>query len=242
MNSGYTSELRHLNFTIIGNWKMNGSLADARIYSEKLDNFFREKKLRSQVVVCPPYIYLAETHGHFKKGGQDCSENENGAFTGEVSAEMLSEMGCGYVILGHSERREMAETSKQIAKKAEIAHKYNLKTVICVGEKDGEDFVEVVKEQLDKSLAISCDPRNTVIAYEPVWAIGTGKTPTLKQIEERHAYIKENCKFPVLYGGSVKPENSGLISKVPNVDGLLVGGASLEAESFISIINECENK
>lgn len=215
---------------------MNGNIADARSYASALDEFIRETNPSSEIVVCPPATLLGEMHGDFKKGGQNCHDQESGAFTGEVSANLLKDSGCEYVIIGHSERREMGELSEQVAQKAGAAHQASLKTIICVGEKEGEDFEQVVSRQLQGSIPDSSNNKNTVIAYEPVWAIGTGKTPSPEEIDQRHKFIKDKTGLLVMYGGSANPDNAKTISALENVDGLLVGGASLKISSFTQII------
>ncbi|PIR34767.1 MAG: triose-phosphate isomerase [Alphaproteobacteria bacterium CG11_big_fil_rev_8_21_14_0_20_44_7] len=217
-------------FIIAANWKMNGTPAEARSFAAELDEFIREVQPQSEIVVCPPYILLNEMHGSFKKGGQNCHHETSGAFTGEISAKMLKNAACEYVILGHSERREMGESSELIAKKAQAAKAAGVKVIFCIGEKEGEDFESVISEQLN--FAVDVD----VIAYEPVWAIGTGKTPSLEEINSRHKFIKDKCGLQVMYGGSANPDNAKDISALQNVGGLLVGGASLSISSFTSII------
>ncbi len=228
-------------FIIAANWKMNGDPAFAAEYAEKLGAHLAQKNNSQnshEVVVFPPapLLPLLKCNG-FKKGGQDCYHKEYGPFTGEISPFMLKDAGAEYVILGHSERREAGETSELVAAKAANAYKAGLKTIICVGEKKGEDFETVVFEQLKKSVPFAASEANTVIAYEPVWAIGTGITPTIADIEQRQTIIAGKTKLQVLYGGSVKPENAGEISSVASVNGLLIGGASLSVDSFLSIIN-----
>ena len=218
-------------FIVAANWKMNGDRKFATEFVQEL------KTLNSshEVIIFPPATLLGFVD--FKKGAQDCCYREYGPFTGQISAEMVKDTGAEYTLLGHSERREhYQETSEMICSKAKSAHKSGLKTIICVGEKDGEDFETVVSDQIKKSLPFTSNSVNTVIAYEPVWAIGTGKTPTIAEIEQRQKFIKDKTKLPVIYGGSVKPDNATEIANAANVDGLLVGGASLVAKDFIKII------
>ena len=215
-------------FLVIANWKMNGSPQDAAEFGSAC------KAGNAEVVVCPPFPLLGYVKGNFKTGAQNCHHLTDGAHTGEVSATLIKQMGAEYVILGHSERREAGETSALIAKKAETAAKAGLKAIICVGEKDGEDMESVVKKQLAESLPIN--KSDIVIAYEPVWAIGSGRTPTSEYIEAAHAYIIKLTGLKVIYGGSVKPANTAEISKTSGVSGLLVGGASLDVKSFNAII------
>jgi triosephosphate isomerase len=224
---------------IIGNWKMNGNADAANTMSKAL----RRIKTDNQVIVCPPFTLLKE----FKKikvGGQDCSAHISGAYTGEVSAAMLAEAGAKCVIVGHSERRlGYNETSEIVRAKAEAALSCGLTPIICIGEtaaekKAGKTF-DVLSDQLSKSV-----PKggNIMVAYEPVWAIGTGKIPSLKEIEKTHAHIQGTLESlgggfnPILYGGSVKADNAFDIMSINFVDGVLVGGASLRPDDFVPII------
>lgn len=224
-------------FIVAANWKMNGDVAFARKYAASLDNFATNVEL----VILPPFPLFSVLKGNFKIGGQNCFAGEKGAYTGEVSPYLLKDMGCEYVLIGHSERREMGESSDVVAIKAESAHSAGLKTIICAGEKQGEDFEKVTFGQLDKSIPHCATKENTVIAYEPVWAIGTGVTPTLEEISERHRKINEKYGFKTLYGGSVKVDNAKEISNIEHVNGLLVGGASLDVEQFKKIISAGRN-
>lgn len=207
--------------------------------------------VKVDIALCPPFPLLqtvvqAEKDTPFNIGAQDCSAKKDGAYTGDVSAAMLKDMGCTYVILGHSERREYhAETDRQIAAKMMAAHAAGLIVILCVGEKDAstsEDMkMAIVRAQLQNSMAATATAENTVIAYEPVWAIGSGLTPTPKQIEHSHAFIA--AELPprlkgarVLYGGSVNDKNAAEILAIKGVDGALVGGASLKVDSFLKII------
>ena len=225
-------------FIIAGNWKMNGDRKFAEAFSQKLGSFLTKNTLDEEIIIFPPSILLSFVRKNgFKTGGQDCWHREYGPCTGEISPFMLKDLGCEYVLLGHSERREFnKETSELVAGKAVCAHKAGVKTIICIGEKQGEDFETVVSEQIKKSIPMTSSEMNTIIAYEPVWAIGTGKTPTLAEIEQRQKFIKDKTKLSVLYGGSVKADNAVEIANTPNVDGLLVGGASLVFEEFEKII------
>ena len=187
-----------------------------------------------------------------KIGGQDCHWNETGAHTGDLSAEMLKDAGAGSVIVGHSERRaDHGETDRIVNAKAQAAHRAGLTAIICVGESESERkagrTLRVVGGQLKGSLPEGANAKNTVIAYEPVWAIGTGLTPTPDDVAEVHAYIRkracallgdeEGARIRILYGGSVKPGNAAVLMAVDNVDGALVGGASLKAADFLGIIS-----
>lgn len=251
MTSGINKKL------IAGNWKMNGNLDEAKgLIADIINGIFGAPVLKEycDFLVCPPYLHLYAIrhalHGRDDVlfGGQDCSANENGAFTGDTSAAMLKDSGCSYVILGHSERRQHHfETDEMVRRKAALAHAQGLKTIICVGEKESEReqgaHQVVVGSQLESSLPDSATAENTVIAYEPVWAIGTGKTATPEDVKTMHAFIRgqlaerlENSeKLRILYGGSMKPDNARELLATENVDGGLIGGASLSAEQFLAI-------
>ena len=224
-------------FIVAANWKMNGDVAFAQNYALSLANIATS----SEIIILPPFPLLSVLKGNFKLGGQNCYLAEKGAFTGEISPNLLKDLGCEYVLLGHSERREIGESSELIAKKVEAAHAAGLKVILCAGEKAGEDFASVTFSQLDKSLPYCASKDNTIIAYEPVWAIGSGVTPTAKQIDERHKAINEKYGFKTIYGGSVKGDNAHEISAIENVNGLLVGGASLDVEQFKKIIASGRN-
>lgn len=214
-------------FLVVANWKMNGNAKLAEQFNASL-----KTNPKAEAVICPPFHLINSIKG--KRGAQNCHHSHDGAHTGEISVHMLKELGAKYVILGHSERREAGETSAQVARKAEAALKAGLKVILCIGEKEGEDIDVVVAEQLKASLPGSKD--NITIAYEPVWAIGSGRTPSHKEIEEAHALINRLSGLKVIYGGSVKAENAGEISRIKGVNGLLVGGASLDINSFNAII------
>ncbi len=239
---------------VAGNWKMNGSVAmlkEPRLLAAML----KDVKLKADVMVCPPAVILRRVKSvlkgsKIKMGGQDCHWNPAGAHTGDVSAEMLKESGCTAVIVGHSERRtNHAETDEMVMKKARGAHRAGLTAIICIGEtleerKSGKTL-EVVSRQLKGSVPEESTAAKTVIAYEPVWAIGTGLTPTTPEVAEVHAHIRaelagimgaEGKGTRILYGGSVKPSNAVELMSQPNVNGALVGGASLKAADFLGII------
>jgi triosephosphate isomerase len=232
---------------IVGNWKMNGLLADSRERVEKLAAAVKNGPSSSfHMVLCPPATMINAVSwfskdSAIKLGGQDCHDQPPGAFTGDIAPEMLRDMGCGYVILGHSERRQFhKETSAQVASKAKRAHAAGLTAIICVGELDSERSAgkqeSIVAQQLTESIPDGATPENTVIAYEPVWAIGTGKTASGDDIKQMHAFIRGKVgKLQILYGGSVKASNAKEILHTPNVDGVLVGGASLKVEEFMAI-------
>jgi triosephosphate isomerase len=243
---------------IAGNWKMNNDINESRNLISKLLAGLKNLNANCEVVICPPFTSLSEASAMIKEskiklGAQNLHQEENGAFTGEVSAKMLLGAGCEFVIIGHSERRTIfKESDELINKKIRRAIKNNLKPIFCVGEllEEREKNVteQVIKTQVLKGLEnFSADElKSLIIAYEPVWAIGTGKTATPQQAEEVHAFIRnlvenrfskefaENLR--ILYGGSVKPDNSKELLSQKNIDGALVGGACLNADSFLSII------
>jgi triosephosphate isomerase len=233
---------------IVGNWKMNGLQADSRERVEKLAKAVDAGTTSSyNMVLCPPTTLIATTawtlrNSRIKWGGQDCHVQVSGAFTGDISAAMLKDLGCAYVILGHSERRQYhKETSAEVLAKAKAAHAAGLIAIICIGETDAERTAgkanSIVSTQLAESVPETATPDNTVIAYEPVWAIGTGKVASNDDILQIHALIRSKSKIaaPILYGGSVKGSNAKDILHLDNVDGVLVGGASLKADEFMQI-------
>lgn len=247
---------------IVGNWKMFGTIAETRKLIFQLAVDWGKPCDGVEVAVCPPFTtLLVAKHelemSHIKLGAQNCYAGTTGAFTGEISPTMLAELGCTYVILGHSERRTLfGETDELIARKARTALDAGLTPIICIGESDAErtnDQTEVVlARQLSGSLATLTneDAAKIVIAYEPVWAIGTGKTATPEQAQAAHAFIRGELtkKFgaaaatiQILYGGSVKPENAKAIFACADVDGGLVGGASLDAGQFVAIIESASS-
>ncbi len=241
---------------IAGNWKMNGSNAgSSRLMDEIGAGLSADVLEKCDFLVCPPAAYLHVVKDKIDQGqmsvdlgGQDCAASENGAYTGDISAEMLKDTGCEYVILGHSERRTRhKESSGLISEKASRAHMHGLRAIICVGEleserEEGREF-DVVATQLSESIPDGSNADNLVIAYEPVWAIGTGKSATPEDVKAMHAFIREKlqenladyAQIRILYGGSVKPDNAALLFAVENVDGALIGGASLKAEQFLGI-------
>ena len=238
---------------VAGNWKMNGTKKDLAEV-KKLAAALAKNKAACEVMICPPATLLSRMAELKAKGialgGQDAHANEGGAHTGDISTLMLKDAGAKAVILGHSERRaDHGETDKQVKAKVEAAHKSGLMAIMCVGESLKErkkgDTLKAVQSQLRGSLPAACTAKNTVIAYEPVWAIGTGLTPTVEQVEEVHTALRkalvrrfgdEGAKMRILYGGSVKPANAAELMAVPNVNGALVGGASLTAKDFGGII------
>ena len=233
-----------------GNWKMNGLRADLD-QARALAQDFPDPACG--VLLCPPATLIAAMAQALEGsavmvGGQDCHANSSGAHTGDISAQMLADSGARHVILGHSERRaDHGESSALVAAKAAQAHAAGLVAIICLGETEAErdagQTLDVVLGQLAASLPDGADAANTVIAYEPVWAIGTGRTPTLAQIAEVHDSLRAHLPDPaisLLYGGSVKPGNAAEIFAIANVDGALVGGASLKAADFGQIIAALE--
>jgi len=236
----------------IANWKMNGQ-KDSYKLVKSISNYCQKMKRKtSKVVICPPFTLLSELIKKEKKikfGGQDCHYKSEGAYTGSISANMLKSINCQYVILGHSERRiYQKETSRELNLKIESAINNNLTVIYCVGEKLEEIKKRniILKKQLS-SLPKKIDPKKIIIAYEPVWAIGTGKVPSLNDINKIHEKIRHilsnlvSLRFSkhvsILYGGSVNAVNSVDILNLDHVDGALVGGASLKSKEFCKIID-----
>jgi triosephosphate isomerase len=239
---------------VAGNWKMNGltaSLAELKAMREAVD---AGKAGAAELAVCPPATLLAQAAwalkgGKVSLGAQDCHAKDSGAFTGDIAAPMIKDAGAQYVIVGHSERRQYhAETDAVVKAKAEAALKSGLTAIVCVGETRAEreagKAIEVVSTQVRGSLPAGGAPETVVVAYEPVWAIGTGLTPTPADVAEVHAAIRKllgevyggaGAKLRILYGGSVKPSNAKELLGLANVDGALVGGASLKAVDFMAI-------
>ncbi|HEV2651605.1 MAG TPA: triose-phosphate isomerase [Rhizomicrobium sp.] len=230
---------------IAGNWKMNG-LASSLAEIEKLNRALTDAPADCDVLICPPATLISRAvavAGVVPIGGQDCRAEVSGAFTGDISAEMLQDAGATAVIVGHSERRQChGETDAMVAAKAQAAWRAGLLAIICVGETEAERDAghanRICKTQLAVSVPKGATVANTVIAYEPVWAIGTGKTPTPAEIAQMHAHIRACLGSPlrILYGGSAKPANAPEILRLPEVSGALVGGASLKADDFLQII------
>jgi triosephosphate isomerase len=227
---------------IAGNWKMNGLRAEALALCEALRA--GTKNLACHLLVCPPATVLAEVARALGNtpvgvGGQDCAPEPSGAHTGDLSAAMLRDAGANFVILGHSERRQdHGETSAQVRAKAAAARRAGLTPIVCVGETEAERDAERAQEVVGEQVRDSLPPGFTgVLAYEPIWAIGTGRTAGEADVAAMHAYIREQAGpgVPILYGGSVKPGNAASLLTVANVDGALVGGASLNAADFLAI-------
>ena len=240
---------------LAGNWKMNGlrgSLAEIRA----IDRALEDEPSPCEILICPPATLIAEAAkapqgGQVAIGGQNCHAQAAGAFTGDISAEMLRDAGATAVILGHSEQRQYhRETNAGVAAKVIAARRNGLVAIVCIGESEAErdagKAIAVVVKQLKESVPAEAAASDIVIAYEPVWAIGTGRTPTSPQILEVHAAIRRElarryekdaaATVRILYGGSLKPSNAAEILALDNVDGALVGGASLKAGDFLAII------
>ena len=244
---------------VAGNWKMNKNLQEGIALATELNDILKADKPNCEVVICTPFIHLASVAGIIDQsviglGAENCADKASGAYTGEVSAEMVKSTGAGYVILGHSERRAYyGETAEILKEKINLALANGLKVIFCIGEvleeRESGKQNDVVEAQLAGSLFDLTAEQfaNIILAYEPVWAIGTGKTATAEQAEEMHAFIRgviagkfgaeaaENVS--ILYGGSCKPSNAKEIFSKENVDGGLIGGAALKAADFKGIID-----
>lgn len=249
-------------FLIAGNWKMNGLIKDGCALASAVVE--RHKAVNNAVydmLICPPFPLISSivkicTDSGVLVGGQDCHMNENGAHTGDTSAIMLKDIGCRYVIVGHSERRtDHAETDSIVKAKAKAALASGLKVIICIGEtlieRETGQTLTVNKRQLNGSLPSNITAENTIIAYEPVWAIGTGKVATPEQAQEVHAAIRAELAhiadadiandMRILYGGSMKRGNASELLGQPDIDGGLIGGASLKPEDFFGIADVCHS-
>lgn len=242
---------------VAGNWKMNGLRAAACEVDALVQRIGDAGGVGCEVLICPPATLLmsfADIYGGrgIQWGAQDCHSKEQGAHTGDISAEMLRDAGAVAVILGHSERRrDHGETDALVRAKAQAAHRAGLTAIVCVGEteeeRDSGRTLDVVGRQVRDSLPENSSAESVVVAYEPVWAIGTGRTPTNDQIQEVHASIRRvlaerhatGNAMRILYGGSVKPSNAREIFALPDVDGGLIGGASLKADDLWGIIEAC---
>jgi triosephosphate isomerase len=239
---------------VAGNWKMNGttaSLGELRLLTSMLAGV----KLNCDVMICPPASLLMAAarlirSAQIQLGGQDCHAEPQGPYTGDIAAEMLRDAGASAVIVGHSGRRiGHEEKSEQVKGKAAAAHRAGLVSIICIGETNEErkrgDTLRVLGDQISLSVPERSNDMNTIVAYEPVWAIGTGLTPAGEEVAEAHGYIRQELgklrgeagrSIRILYGGSVKPSNAAELMAIDNVNGALVGGASLRAADFIGII------
>jgi triosephosphate isomerase (TIM) len=238
---------------VAGNWKMNG-LGRSIAELDKVMAGAGPLAGKANLMVCPPATLIAAFAARARGsqlaiGGQDCHAEPSGAFTGDIAAEMLADAGAAAVIVGHSERRTYhKETDADVRAKAQAAWRARLCAIVCIGEtraeREGGKTLDVLGRQLDGSLPDGVTPANLVVAYEPVWAIGTGLTPTAADVAEAHKFIRDRLAvrygataeaIRILYGGSVKPSNAAELMGVANVDGALVGGASLKAEDFLGI-------
>lgn len=243
---------------VVANWKMHGTQADCVALARKIARQLGRNSARAAVVIAPPYTSIAKVRQALRASplglaGQNCHWEDNGPFTGEVSPVMLRDVGCDFVILGHSERRHVFnEDDETVARKVLAALRNNLRPILCVGETLAERRNDLTAEVISRQLSIALkgvgksDIRRVEIAYEPVWAIGTGQNATPEQIIEVHDSIRrfvatsfgksQGSGIRILYGGSVKPENAMELAKTREVNGLLVGGASLKAETFLPIV------
>lgn len=245
---------------VAGNWKMNNDLNEGLKLTTEIVNMVADE-VRGDVVVvlAPPFVFMPSVKGLIKTSdkiflsAQNCNENESGAYTGEVSAKMLASIGAEYVIIGHSERREYYnETNIQLSKKVDQALNEGLKPIFCCGEsleiRESGNFISFICQQIEESIFHLSEEEfsNIVIAYEPIWAIGTGKTASSEQAQEVHAEIRKfiASKYgeeiadstSILYGGSAKPDNAPELFACPDVDGGLIGGASLKSRDFVDIV------
>ena len=240
---------------IAGNWKMNGKLENL-LEIKKISKEFARSKI--EIIICPPFTLLSAASEFAKNvylGAQNLHPESEGAFTGEISADMLVDLGVTYSIIGHSERRnEHNETNEIVARKVQISLEKKLQTIICIGETELQrkenSTLKILEQQLLTSLANSTNFENLIVAYEPIWAIGTGLIPDVSEISKIHDFIRMRLvklygsnasNIPLLYGGSVNGSNASEIFNVDNVNGALVGGASLSFEKFAPIIRAIEN-
>ena len=242
---------------VAGNWKMNTTVQEGISLAQEINSLLKKTTKNCDVVICVPFTHLTSVnsvidHTIVGLGAENCADKAKGAYTGEVSAQMVASTGANYVILGHSERRQYyGETNETLIEKTRLALENNLTPIFCVGEvleeRENGTFNDVVKNQVEALFELSeSDFAKIVIAYEPVWAIGTGKTATSDQAQNMHAHIRSviAAKYgekianntSILYGGSCKPSNAKELFAKPDVDGGLIGGAALEAASFIGII------
>ncbi len=243
---------------IAGNWKMNGTLLDGTALVQALVERLGGDTHGFDLLVCPPFTLLhaavqLSLSSSLNIGGQDCHTAEKGAYTGDISAGMLSDLGCRYVILGHSERRaDHSESDALVNSKTRTAWDAGLVAIVCVGETESERdtgcTLDVIAKQIADSIPGDATEVNTVVAYEPVWAIGTGRTATPEEAQEVHAFIRKSlvdrfgehaAGIRILYGGSMKPSNATELLALADVDGGLIGGASLNADDFWEIAQSC---
>ena len=243
---------------IAGNWKMNGLKASAAELRAMIDAAAKPTS-RADLLICPPatliaaFAAIAGDGGTLAIGAQDCHPDASGAHTGDISAEMLADAGATSVIVGHSERRaDHGESDALVRQKAQAARRAGLTAIVCIGEtrehRDAGRALDICGVQLSGSLPDGATSTNLVVAYEPIWAIGTGQTATVEDVKQVHDFIRNNLtsrfkdeggKIRILYGGSVKPSNAAELMSVPNVNGALVGGASLKAADFLAIAAGC---
>lgn len=243
---------------IAGNWKMNGLRASMAEFEAMIAGASKVTG-KADLLVCPPATLIAAFAARLSGsndltvGGQDCHPKPSGAHTGDISAEMLADAGATAVIVGHSERRsDHGESDSLVRQKAEAAWRAGLTAIVCIGETQGQrdagQTLDVCRRQLQESLPEGSRAENLVVAYEPIWAIGTGLTPTAKDVEQIHQFIRETLsarfkdeggRMRILYGGSVKPSNARELMGVANVNGALIGGASLKASDFLAIAADC---
>ena len=242
---------------VAGNWKMNTTLEEGVELANEVNSRVKESKHNCDVIICVPFTHLTSVNAMLDPeavalGAENCSEHAKGAYTGEVSAAMVKSTGANYVILGHSERRQyFGETNDQLLAKTRLALENQLKPIFCVGEvledRENGNYNTVVKGQLEALFSLTPEEfSQIVIAYEPVWAIGTGKTATAEQAQDMHSFIRKVIaekygdeiaqNTSILYGGSCKPENAKELFSKPDVDGGLIGGAALKADTFMGIV------
>lgn len=243
---------------VAGNWKMNTTLPEGIKLAQEVSNALEGVDAKCDVIICVPFTHLASINGVINKdllglGAENCANHLSGAYTGEVSAPMVASTGADYVILGHSERRQYyGETSETLREKVRLALDNDLTPIFCIGEvleqRENGSYLDVVKAQIEEGLfnLDSNEFGKIILAYEPVWAIGTGKTATDDQAQEMHAFIRKTIEekygkevaenTSILYGGSCKPSNAAALFAKPDVDGGLIGGASLDADSFMGIV------
>ncbi len=249
-----TANMATLRPLLAGNWKMNGTRASLSEIATLRDAVAAGRVRGADVLICPPFTLLMAASdlcagSNLMTGGQDCDPQPSGAATGDISAEMLKDAGASAVIVGHSERRTLhGDTDALVRAKAEAAARAGLIAIICVGEtraeRDRGETLRVVGRQIDESLPPGATARTVALAYEPVWAIGTGLTPSSADIAEVHGFMRRRVQTLIgaegggvrlLYGGSVKPDNAGEVWAIDNVNGVLVGGASLKSDEFLGI-------
>ena len=243
---------------VAGNWKMNKSAHDTNLFIKQLNNIKQDISNQIETIIFPPYIYINlfkdKIDSQFRFGAQNVASSQNGAYTGEVSASMLQELCCSYCIVGHSERRNyFHETENELAKKVNLLLEHDITPIYCCGEvlsdrEHGKHF-DIIKQQIEQGILhlSSSEIKKIVIAYEPVWAIGTGKTASPNEAQEVHSFIRKilqnhygvdiSNQISILYGGSCNPKNAKELFACKDIDGGLIGGASLQVDTFTKIIN-----